>query len=184
MKRDHTLISRLPLDEYFTNAITMLKNWSIDATKHKKFKLEAEITNELYEIAYNLIWHIKCSVVKMDSAVDMYLICKEKHKYQLVIFEQLINNGYCVLDFDGLALLIKQVRLLKINFTDWKNSTFTCKYFGKKYFCAHIIVVCICLNIIKIPEHCKNVNIGNLKKRGRPSNANRGTPLKTQTHVI
>jgi hypothetical protein len=81
MKRDHTLRSRLPLDQYFTNATTMLKNWSIDGTKHKVFISDVEITNELYEIAYNLINHIKCSVVKMDSAVDMYLICKEKHKH-------------------------------------------------------------------------------------------------------
>ena len=75
----------------------------------KNFITELQITNELYEIAYNLIWDIKCSVVKMDSVVDMYLVCKEKNKHQWVIFEQLINNGYCVLDFDGLAELIKQV---------------------------------------------------------------------------
>ena len=67
----------------------------------------------------------------MDSAVDMYLICKEKQKHQLIIFEQLVNNGYCILDFDGLAELIKHVSLLKINFTDWKNSSCTCKYFNK-----------------------------------------------------
>jgi hypothetical protein len=83
-----------------------------------------------------------------------------------------------------LAEIIKQVNLIKINFSDWKKSSGTCKYFAKKYFCAHIIVVSVGLNIIKIPDHCKNVNIGNLKKRGRPSNANRGTPLKTQTNVI
>jgi hypothetical protein len=65
MKRDHTLRSRLPLDQYLSNATHMLKNWSIDRTKHYQY-----------------------------------------------------------------------------------------------------------------------VNIGNLKKRGRPSNANRGTPLKTQTNVI
>ena len=66
-----------------------------------------EITNDLYEISYNLIWHIKCSVVKMSSVEDTYLVSKYKYKHQLVIFEQLINNGYCVLDFDGLAEIIK-----------------------------------------------------------------------------
>jgi hypothetical protein len=162
----------------------MLKNWSIDRTKHKRFISYVEITNDLYEISYNLIWHIKFSVFKMSSVEDTYLVSKDKYKHQLVNFEQLINNGYCVLEFDSLAEIIKQVSLIKINFSHWKKSSCTCKYFAKKYFCAHIIVVSVGLNIIKIPDHCKNVNIGNLKKRGRPSNANRGTPLKTQTNVI
>jgi DNA repair photolyase len=118
----------------------MLKNWSIDRTKHKRFISYVEITNDLYEISYNLIWHIKCSVVKMSSVEDTYLVSKYKYKHQLVIFEQLINNGYCVLDFDGLAEIIKQVSLIKINFSDWKESSCTCKYFAKKYFCAHIVV--------------------------------------------
>jgi hypothetical protein len=52
-----------------------------------------EITNDLYEISYNLIWHIKCSVFKMSSVEDTYLVSKDKYKHQLVIFEQLINNG-------------------------------------------------------------------------------------------
>ena len=74
--------------------------------------------------------------------------------------------------------------LIQLNINDWKNSTCTCKYFSKKYFCSHIIVVAVGLRLVTIPENCKNVNIGNLKKRGRVSNALRGTPLKTQSNVI
>ena len=85
MKTDHTHRSRLPPGQYFTNATTMLKNWFIDATKHKKFISDVEITNELYEIAYNLIWHIKCSVVKMDSAIGMYFICTLEKKLASIV---------------------------------------------------------------------------------------------------
>ena len=81
-----------------------------------------EITNDLYEISYNLIWHIKCSVFQMSSVEDMKLVSKDKYKHQLVNFEQLINNGYCVLEFDSLAEIIKQVSLIKINFSDWKKA--------------------------------------------------------------
>jgi DNA repair photolyase len=71
----------------------MLINWSIARTKHKRFISDVEITNDLYEISYNLIWHIKCLVFKMSSVEDTYLVSKDKYKHQLVIFEQLINNG-------------------------------------------------------------------------------------------
>jgi hypothetical protein len=60
----------------------------------------------------------------MSSVEDKYLVSKDKFKHQLVIFEQLINNGYCVLDFDGLAEIIKQVSLIKIDFSDWKKNIF------------------------------------------------------------
>jgi hypothetical protein len=77
--------------------------------------------------------------------------------------------------------LIKIVSLIQLNINDWKNSTCNCKY-SLKYFCSHIIVVAVGLRLVTIPENCKNLNIGNLKKRA--SNALRGTPLKTQSNVI
>jgi hypothetical protein len=60
----------------------------------------------------------------MSSVEDKYLVSKDKFKHQLVIFEQLLNNGYCALDFDGLAEIIKQVSLIKIDFSDWKKNIF------------------------------------------------------------
>ena len=83
--------------------INRLKEHEISLINQPQFISDVEITNELYLIADNLIWHIKCSVVKMDSTGDMFLICKDNNKHSLVIFEQLINNGYCLLEFDGLA---------------------------------------------------------------------------------
>jgi hypothetical protein len=62
--------------------------------------------------------------------------------------------------------LIKIVSLIQLNVNDWKNSTCTCKY-----FCSHVIVVAVGLRSDTIPENCKNVNIGNLKKRWSDSNA-------------
>ena len=38
----------------------------------------------------------------------------------------------------------------------------------KQYFCAHVIIVAVGLQLVTIPENCKNVNIGNLKKKGDP----------------
>jgi hypothetical protein len=57
---DHTLRCRLPLDQYFTDATKMLENWSKDRINDKIFQHEVVITNELFEIAYNWIWHYKC----------------------------------------------------------------------------------------------------------------------------
>ncbi len=114
------------------------------------------------------------------------MVCKEKYQDNLVIFEKLIDFNQCDLNFKSLGDLIKVVShsLIQLNINDWKNRTCTCKYFSKKYFCSHIIVVAVGLRLVTIPEYCKNVNIGNLKKRGRVSNALRGTPLKTQPNVI
>ena len=92
------------------------------------------------------------------------MVCKEKYQDNLVIFEKLIDFNQCDLNFKSLGDLIKVVSLIQLNINDWKNSTCTCKYFSKKYFCSHIIVVTV--GLVTIPENCKNVNIGNLKKRG------------------
>jgi hypothetical protein len=66
--------------------------------------------------------------------------------------------------FDKCSSISYKSSLIQLNINDWKNSTCTCKYFSKKYFCSHIIVVTV--GLVTIPENCKNVNIGNLKKRG------------------
>ena len=50
--------------------------------------------------------------------------------------------------------------MVHLNKEEWKKSTCSCKYFSKKYFCAHVIVVAVAIKLIKIPNHCKNVNIG------------------------
>ena len=44
----------------------------------------------------------------------MYLVCKDKYKDQMVVFE---------LDFVGLGKLVKLVSLIKIGLQDWRKST-------------------------------------------------------------
>ena len=110
--------------------------------------------------------------------------CKDEHRDKLIIFERLINNQ-CELNFDDLKVLIKNVSLVDLE-NPWQTSTctWTCKFFSKQYFCSHVIIVAVGLQLVTIPEHCENVNIGNLKKKGRPSNAMKGTPLRTQANII
>ena len=74
--------------------------------------------------------------------------------------------------------------MVHLNKEEWKKITCSCKYFSKKYFCAHVIVVAVAIKLIEIPNHCKNVNIGNKKTPGRPSLAKLGKPLQKQTNVI
>jgi len=67
---------------------------------------------------------------------------------------------------------------------DWKKSSCTCKYFSKKYFCSHIIVVAVAMKLVEIPNESKNVNIGNKKAPGRHSKIKTGKPLQVQANIV
>ena len=90
----------------------MLEHWSKDRINIKVFQHEVLISNEMFEIAYNWIWQIKCCVYQMNNQ-HLDLVAKEKDREQLVFFEKLINNS-CELDFDGLGDLIKKISLVVI----------------------------------------------------------------------
>ena len=137
----------------------------------------------MLKIAYNWIWSFKCSINKIENQ-QHYLIFKEKHNNKLIAYENLIQHSECALDFDALGSLINSVSMIYFNVDQWKGSTCTCKHFSKKYFCAHIIVVAVFLKLVEIPVQCKNVNIGNKKKPGRPSKATLGLPFTSQPNVV
>ena len=74
--------------------------------------------------------------------------------------------------------------MVNLDKEQWKKSTCTCKYFSKTYFCSHIIVVAVAMKLVVIPNECKNVNTGNKKTPGRPSQTKLGKPLQSQPNVV
>ena len=157
---------RLSLSHYLNNAESMIKNWSIDRTKHE-FKFQTTVDSN-WQLAYTWIKESGCIFRYVYAPGLCFVVTKLKYQYLVDDYMKFLNAQSLDFDFDSLNQTLSHVFVVTINKTDWVSSTCTCSFYQKKYFCIHIISVAVHLNLAKIPNYCKNmIKIGEKPKRGR-----------------
>ena len=172
IKSHHTLRSRLSLSHYLSNAISMLKQWSIDrSVPEGSFSNMFEI-DEYYTFAYT--WMKEQGVILRVVNTFNFIVCKKNYEHLINDYQNFLYGSSETLqfDFDQLKEIVTHVFMVAINQNNWQWSTCTCSYYQKNYACSHVISVSVSLNLTKIPTHCKNIiQIGEKPKRGRIPNA-------------
>ena len=170
IKTHHTLRSRLSLSHYLNNAISMLKEWSLDRSQNEGlFSMFLEI-DEYYPNAYT--WIKENGVILRIVNTFNFIVCKKKYEHLITDFQKFNANFNLSFNFDQLKNVVSHVFMVIINQNNWQWSICTCPFYQKKYACSHIISVAVTLNLTKIPVYCKNmVQIGEKPKRGRVPNA-------------
>ena len=142
----------------------MLNQWSVDRTKTKNMFQHTFETDSYWSLAYT--WLKENGIVNKIENTNNFIVTKLKYQHLINDFQFLINNSNLTFDFDTAANIVGHVFYITINELNWHYSSCKCSFFQKKYFCSHIISVAVSINLVKIPNTCKNmVNIETKPKR-------------------
>ena len=97
----------------------------------------------------------------IPSGADLKLDVNTIAKYK--------NNTFT--NFDDLVKVQQSLWMLNEFKGEWMSSTCSCPFFFKNYNCKHSVGMAIRQGLLKPPPEAKTVAMGQKRKRGRPSKA-------------
>ncbi len=184
----------MTLSVYLQNACDMLHNWSVDRQLGgHAFNHDIHIKDKCFVLADQ--WLLNNAEINRLKGSDRYLCTFSEHvrlintDVSLCLFKTkpdfnmlLVNTlpystlaGIFCLPFVTFCYLLKEtfskVFVVSINRENWPQSSCSCSYFSKKYFCYHIVGVSVHLKLANIPARLSKIPIGNKPKRGRKPKA-------------
>ncbi|XP_028175937.1 uncharacterized protein LOC114364130 [Ostrinia furnacalis] len=172
IKDTHTLRERIPLSRFLIVATTIVTEWSqnkgIDS-----FATSYSVKLPDWTQAYQWVkMDIKVTILQSDTDTKTYLIQStnkntQKHKYAFIERTWKTFDQYKQIYFSHWKLIMPK------NSNMWADSKCSCPKFAKKYMCKHVIGLAIRLKFVTVPLEAKNIQIGQKRKRGRPTKAKR-----------
>jgi len=98
----------------------MIKNWSIDRTKHE-FKFQTTVDSN-WQLAYTWIKESGCIFRYVSAPGLCFVVTKLKYQYLVDDYMKFLNAQSLDFDFDSLNQTVSHVFVVTINKTDWVSS--------------------------------------------------------------
>jgi hypothetical protein len=110
IKTHHTLRERLSLSHYLNNAESMIKNWSIDRTKHEfKFQTTVDIDSN-WQLAYTWVKESGCIFRYVSAPGLCFVVTKLRYQYLVNDMNMKFLNAQTLdFDFDSLNQTLSHV---------------------------------------------------------------------------
>ena len=175
IKGIHTLRERMAVNVYLSNAVNMLRNWSLDSETSNKFNETFKCNNKTWELAFLYLSDDEKSdedkaLIKRVNKTDNYIMSKRGTR---------IDNNYIARryerfdDFDELINCMKSLPVVTLKRESWTDSYCTCSYNLKNYFCYHVIALAANEGLVVIDNVHKKRAIGQKPSAGRKKKAKR-----------
>ena len=145
----------------------MIKEWSLDTTDRRPFRMEPSVTTRHYRDAWLYMQGGKAPLY-LDDGETMFLPAGDKDSITVEELTTYINVMNECDNFDRYAEQRVAVWVLKSR-GDGRMATCNCPVGLKQRVCKHMIMVGVQNGVIAIPEIAKHSVIGQKRKRGRPT---------------
>lgn len=172
IKNEGTFRLRLPLGEFFTVIIKLIKDWSLDrhpdSPNYVSFvtapTIHTLLVSEAYEFAKSRGKTVRTKIINSNE-VEYFIPSTLQKQLTERDIKSFHKNR---VKFDTYKQWKSRLDVVKLDRANWKNSTCTCATFQKEYICSHVIGIAALQQLFQFPDSAKTDLIGKRRKAGRP----------------
>lgn len=165
IKDQNTLRERHPLSRFLVIATEMINNWS------NQFTEEAFATTPVPQLSD---WTAGYQWAKLNKNVQIVQSAEADITYQVTTSDSREAAKEKIWktfdDYKNVFFSSWNVTMPKEQ-SEWINGKCDCPQFSRKYICKHLLGIAIRLKYVEPPIEAKALQIGQKRKRGRPSKA-------------
>lgn len=176
IKDENTLRERLPVSQFLKCAEEIVSNWSQErnpaSCNFKNFSLTPSLNLPLMTNGYHFMKQNRVILLRKSGNTIFYYVnstgfesVSDKCINSYVSYHKRFNWA----TFNQYVKCVSSLWCITFDEENWRNSSCTCPYYLKNFLCKHVVGIAMRLKFCDIPTYVKNIQLGQKRKRGRPS---------------